>query len=894
VLRNQLRQSEDKVLLSMQLGRLQQHKKTLVQKLKQKMQNSSFNQLSLQGKTAVCSWAVLHKYLTKELLTNQSTFFLHNDNGDLIFDMERFNALPISGEAEHVKDYLSSYITQDPSSVTSVNAVTQRIGNGLDWQGIIQQADDFFALRHQQTSTDRTTLYNESRQDVQVLHEFASGQYLLVRLLTPAALKYEGREAHNCVGGGSYDKVAQSSDCGIYSVREVEEDGVLKPITTIEMRQGKFKQIYGVNNSMVPCLKMPVARDAVLFLSGKQAWADIVSDKSIPETAMQSLGIYRKPKSDIYIDVLHASLDSGFDLPDMKVQISQLKGFDWPHLMLGSIRVTGSVGQRQIPYIQDFKYAKRLQIEDIKGATHLDVGAFQRLQDLTIRSSENTVMALSGHSQTALDLHLHNITPYMTHLSGIHGLSLNQDNITFDLTLLSGCQELNLKASQQCQIKGISDNLQKLDVETGSFSEEQCFEAPNVQVLKMFVHRHDVALDVTRFPHLQTLHLFTKGQNIALQGSCSTLQELSLQGILTGDLDLHKFPALRRLSLFGMDLRNLAIRIPSNTQTVVHLQGCVITDKTMQQLRPAASVTFEGQNTAYGQCFDFSNCTDSLNIANFDFVNVDHLIFAPHLKEFTVLSSIPKPNRMLSGVLEEPTQHPSANEIKIEGLRQIDELHIGAATNVLQNLDPLSVHKIQYVNVIDTETLLDLRPMENVKECSLMVPNFEMLPVNLEKIELNCLMNNGKQHIDLRRFKKLKELSVNMGFAALETFKLPPQLQTLDIQCSAFANERLDLRSCSQLKTLKLRPGMTNLQHVYLPDSLEQIEAPYSSEDIAQYMFGSTTKNMVFTLAENSAQSVRGYLEKEWGKKHIQTDSALAKTNSVVLWSHYHQTLRRS
>ena len=233
-LREELKPSTDKKSISGNIKKLKQSKNQLVQKLKQHSQTTRFATLSNESKAALCTLTTLRKYLTQELFQNDFHFFPKDENGNIFFSAETFRQSGLHPEAQHLKDYISAYIIQNPQKVLNEYYFNKLFGKHSNWLEIQKQIDKFFLEQNKALKNkSRAEIIAESHKDIEIIKEYPSNNTILVHLKTPEALDYEGSYAHNCVGGGSYDKLLQEQNSGIYSLRQIAPDNLLIPIATI-------------------------------------------------------------------------------------------------------------------------------------------------------------------------------------------------------------------------------------------------------------------------------------------------------------------------------------------------------------------------------------------------------------------------------------------------------------------------------------------------------------------------------------------------------------------------------------------------------------------------------------------------------------------------------------
>ena len=410
-LRDEIKKNEDKKKLSTQTKRLKQSKMQLVQKLKAVEKTSRFSTLSHSSKVALCTLKILRKYLTQELLQNEFLNFKRDIEGNVIFDKTAFTNSHLYQEARHVYDYVDSYLRENPLIVTKESYFNKFFETRKGWSGILEVIDAYFEkLNKQKEKKTKEELAAESRRDLRVIKKYPKQKVALVRLLSEEALDYEGRAMHNCVGGGTYDKLINKDKSGIYSLRllTTHEQDELKPVVTIEYKDGEIIQVRGINNSLVPYDYNLPARKAVMFLLSKRTIQDLIDDKNLSENVLNNLGLYRDGKGG-YLDIHHLTGNEDFILPEMVINHDSLNGFDFDKLKLKKVIIKGGFKVADSKELSRFQQTQEIVIQNLAEDIEIDVQTLKNLQSLKMSAEKPKNLFLKGRNTSLQNVSLSRI-----------------------------------------------------------------------------------------------------------------------------------------------------------------------------------------------------------------------------------------------------------------------------------------------------------------------------------------------------------------------------------------------------------------------------------------------------------------------------------------------------
>ena len=166
-----------------------------------------------------------------------------------------------------INDYIAVRVEANPDSLTRPTDILGLIksdqkklmirGDPFEFHTLLAVSRYYFqqkGVRSQRRQKWAERLKN-SYIDITKVHEI--GQYGLYRLIPneddgDIAFNFEGDEMHNCIGWNHYADKMRRRQCVIYSMREREKNGMLKPRVSIEVRDRTVYQFKGPCNSPAP------------------------------------------------------------------------------------------------------------------------------------------------------------------------------------------------------------------------------------------------------------------------------------------------------------------------------------------------------------------------------------------------------------------------------------------------------------------------------------------------------------------------------------------------------------------------------------------------------------------------------------------------------------------
>lgn len=147
---------------------------------------------------------------------------------DIMFDAWAIDEFPMT----EIIDYLKALAAANDPMI-----------NRLDRMSVLQALRSSWIWHNQKMKAAGP---DKEGVDFKPIMHFKDG-YVIVQLLTPKSLDNESAAMGHCIGKGSYDDKVQSGSTKLFSLRDKEN----KPHATLEVSDGKVKQIKGTKNGAV-------------------------------------------------------------------------------------------------------------------------------------------------------------------------------------------------------------------------------------------------------------------------------------------------------------------------------------------------------------------------------------------------------------------------------------------------------------------------------------------------------------------------------------------------------------------------------------------------------------------------------------------------------------------
>ncbi len=922
-LREQLKAENNKQKISQQIKLLKTNKVELLKKLKQQSQVTRFAMLSDETKTVLCTLKVLRKYLTKELMENEFSGMKKDESGNLIFDSQVFENSFLYQDTRHVFDYISAYIVQNPGKVLSESYFNKFFDKESGWRGIVNHADKFFDAQNKRKKT-RAEIIAESKSDIEIVREYTESKVILVRLKTPEALDYEGTAAHNCVGGGSYDKLLNKKQSGIYSLRRLTKDGELKPVVTIEYNDGIVKQIHGPCNGIVGFDYTMVARDAVLRLMNLDSIQDLVADKRFTDNILGCLGLYRDGKGS-YFDIMTISEDVDFEIPKLIVEASSIKDYDFEKLKIKDVVIEGELTSADVKYISKFKHANKINIKALGGDCYIDLQGFDELEKLEIDAKEYACTIANCGENIEKIKYSGDKLPVIIGSKEIPNLELYiRTPQTFSLNDIPSAKKISIFARPDTF----------MNVEDCKSTAES-------------VHFEEVALGkitTNEFPNLQ--HLEVSGCSCNEVGYFPKLKTLKCNFFANEDkeFDLSLFPKIEKIRIVANN--DYEINIPEhqeikelNLLDAKHSHTCTLKGKggKIQNLDVGSGIKvrseFEGPTKVQRVSFHDTTVDGSfLHNLRAEDVSFDRCTINTDVAKKYITGSVLRKASIYDNKIEDEIADFSDCEvINMDGLLELKAKKIILPEkldylSLPYSIDPgievvgrccpktLKIHSYdEFLNHIDVSGVENFSCYEDVaKDFLPLMRNLKhlqsyYLPLELisQSVEIWDVYDNNRmsfsyggdsvslltgklydERIDLWNAENIKKLSVSSLCSGVKEVILPQNVEECKIQGQCKSKE-MDFSKYKKLRKLELNILDENIEKVKLPANIEELKADKSDIGIGIVYYGDCTPvSIEWEIPETANPEVIKYLQNQYGNDNVRLLKEQKTQNllPMVIW----------
>jgi hypothetical protein len=229
----------------------------------------------------------------------------------------------------HISDWLSAAIIEKSPWLSRLDDLgrPKKLMKFSTVKGILAEADKamlVFAQKHGDLKLKDG--------DEAVWLDLENG-YVLVQLLTPAALDRESSVMQHCIGGGGYDRYLESGERTLLSLR----DAYGKPHATIEAKSdGSIVQLQGKQNGLPARRYVEAMRMA--FLRSDFNPSDIMDRLGfVLSSSGDMLDKFNLPSgAEIVGDLTYRLQNGDFRLPDGLTVLNSLHLHGYPHLNLPS------------------------------------------------------------------------------------------------------------------------------------------------------------------------------------------------------------------------------------------------------------------------------------------------------------------------------------------------------------------------------------------------------------------------------------------------------------------------------------------------------------------------------------------------------------------------------
>lgn len=761
-LRTEIKEADNKKDIGICIAEVQKKKANLAAKLKGAAAADRFKRLDNETKGCVCSSYLLQKYLTSELAKSGNLVKARLPDGSVILDIAKFRNSIYYEEAQHICDFVSSYIERSSDKVKSPGHFKTLLEKGSRWPDVYRKANEYFERWREEdiASPDVKELIEKSRSGVQVLKTFPDRGIQIVRLLTPEALDYEGKQMGHCIGGGAYDQPLVSGKSQFYSLRDLSENGEWCPHVTIEATHGKIKQIKGRKDRMVVGRYINETRDFAASLLGCKS-VEGVDKKLILD--WKNIGYY--PDAEGKLADLYA-IDKQ---TTCVLETVEMYGEDFRkinhigNMVIGQLELKGEVDQFVLDKVSKLKLLKELKLKNVRfcdmkvldfSEINIKGGDFEKKQDddLAFR-----VGSLLYDAEQEL---------------GLPQFSKYRDAVKVDL-------------SEQ-DLSGLDNIL---------FNE-------NVSGISLGACSQDLLRNIcfSKYAKLKTLRISdAKIENFPSLGIPSGLEQLFLKNVVFGkhdEFDLTIFPNIKELDLEGSDF-SLVKKVNLDAPNLEQLGLCQV---------------------KFGEISDFVFCNNKklkgLNLVYLQGVNLKNIRLPDSLEHVCI-----QENDNLSAVLSVK----NCEDMKKLSLGwNVDLQGIGLEERFPPHIEHFFCMKMDGKGIKS----MDLSPFKDLKKFQVHdvdMPDLESLkfPDNVEEIELLGKNFSSLKKLDLSNCTKLKDLVLGViTMPELTELTFPDGLEKLNLCGMKFPIlENIRLDNCLDLKNVSIQGIICpQLRTVSLPE----------------------------------------------------------------------------
>ena len=499
----QAQEDEDKKKSGLLLNQRLAAKKTLLKPYKEQKNLTPFSELSTDAQTYACTQSLMKKYLLPAFVQSSPAAAILNKDGTVSLNIDNFLNSVLYQQAQHIKDYVASYIERYP---TRVNGSRYFIGlhqKAGDFDALLEAADAYFEKINDKNEKNIESILN-SHQGLEVIEIYPEHQVQAVRLLTKEALDYEGSQMHHCVA--TYASNVENGATQIYSIRDYGDDATeFVPHATIEFADGKIKQIKGYRDSIVDWNYVQDTRRFLMSLMQVDDFSTIINSELIPNSEKNNIGIITDMSGKH-----HDILDIGPSLENIyfdkiRIKSSRLSSINNINIRFKTLEIDGPLYSKTIEQIANLPKVNSLILHLSTQASTLDLSAIscQKLE-LDILKENNIQEIILSRDVTEIKIkgNLPNLSTLINH-DNLQHLSLTGDFSVFsNLNRNKKLQSLSLKGKFPCLTEELfPSTLQELNLCEGLFD--------RIEKLDLSSFRNLITLDLmnSSFPKLKEIIL---------------------------------------------------------------------------------------------------------------------------------------------------------------------------------------------------------------------------------------------------------------------------------------------------------------------------------------------------------------------------------------------------
>lgn len=796
---------EDKKEIGIRLNKFITLKQELVKTYKEEKNSKAFTELSKEAQIYACTQSLFKKYLFASFVQTIPNSFKLNDDQSVTVDVELFRNSEVYQQAQHIKDYVSSYIEHYPHRVQGSRYFVGLHKNATDLENLTAIADEYFDKINEKNTANEENLL-KSRAGIEVVEIYSNRGIQAVKLLTAEALQYEGREMAHCVA--SYASKLERGETELYSIRDYGDEYIeFIPHATIEYKDGKITQIKGYKDSLVDMTYMKETRLLAMRLAKMNTLEELMTSKDIPYSEKTNIGIIKGTDGKFY-DILDTTNDAKkVSLSRIVVKSTRLKNLQQTSLNISNLVIHGPISQRTINHMTSL-HMEQVCMEGGCEADILDYSSI-KCKKFTLKIDKETNLRKI-------------IIPSSCEIITLIGTF----NELTEIHSTGKIKELNLE-KQFNKLRVLPQNIEKMDLH-GDFYEITTLE--NQQDLIDFTCRGKFPKLKKLAPNIVKLSLSGELDNLKGIDDLAYLRCLTLYETTAEIKDISAFQQLEELDLnegYYHNLEKLDFSRFTKLKSV-NFHKCTFS-KLKEIIIPANVESFGGSHCLYPvlERLDISH-SPYTKMGTIEQTGINcHKVITTDTKE-TMEIKFP----ILCGYLMNFSSIPQIKEIKLQ--KDTEELyftgiHFGSENPInFAEYKKLKQLDLMFCDLADMK--IDLSSIGNIKEIRLDRHHLHnvTLPKSIEELELRTdIMHRELITPNFSAYTNLKTLKTDF---IVDTSNLPPSLEYLNIQLHQETEDNSFVKEFdfSNLKKLTLKSQVhtintPNLKRIVLPATFEDI-----------------------------------------------------------------------
>ncbi len=366
-------ENDDKKKYGILLNQLLTTKMSLLRAYKEQKAFTPFSELSTEAKTFACTQRLMKKYLLPAFAQSSPRAVILNEDGTVSLNIDDFLNSILYQQAQHIKDYVASYIEKYPTRVNGSRYFTGLHHEAENFDDLIYIADSYFEKINDENNKNLDSII-KSHQGLEVIEIYPEHHVQAVRLLTKEALEYEGSQLNHCVA--TYASRVEKGATQIYSIRDYGDNATeFAPHATIEFENGKIKQIKGYRDSIVDWQYIEDTRRFLMSLMRTDDFVTIMRSTEIPASEKLNIGIVADTSGKTH-DILHPTStleDIFFD--KIRIKSDRIKSLKNIGIKFKTLEVDGPLYPKTIENIANLPKIDNLILHSNCYTSTLDLSA---------------------------------------------------------------------------------------------------------------------------------------------------------------------------------------------------------------------------------------------------------------------------------------------------------------------------------------------------------------------------------------------------------------------------------------------------------------------------------------------------------------------------------------